>query len=303
MQIIDRQISGLGNQLFQYAAGRYFGTRYNSPVTMAIDPPEKANSYGFARPFLLSHFNISVPVRPLSRTDRLFISTRRDLAPLRHAFRRARHVQVFAEPRDQQFTFIRDIALEPGIRTLYLSGYWQNYGMVQSVEEILRRELTFKAPAEGKNRELLAQIAFANQPVSLHVRRGDYTLAAEGNRVLSMDFYARAVALLRDRVADPTFFIFSDDIPFTRANLPAGLRAVFVDHNDDASSHEDLRLMSACRHHIIANSSFSWWGAWLNPNPGKIVVAPQHWILSPASFYPDLLPPEWLLLDSLRAPG
>ena len=87
---------------------------------------------------------------------------------------------------------------------------------------------------------------------------------------------------------------------FARKNLPGGMRQVFVEGNDDHASHEDLRLMAACGHHIIANSSFSWWGPWLNAAPGKVVVAPRHWLLSPESDFADLLPPAWHALDSLR---
>ncbi len=129
------------------------------------------------------------------------------------------------------------------------------------------------------------------------MRRGDYTLAIEGNRTLPLDFYIRAIAHMRERLRNPVFFIFSDDIAFARANLPADLPAFFVDHNDDQTSHEDLRLMSACHHHIIANSSFSWWGAWLNPRPDKIVLAPRYWMLTPDSYFPELLPPTWIIVD------
>jgi len=160
--------------------------------------------------------------------------------------------------------------------------------------------LRLREPATGNNQSLLEQIDAAPVSVSLHVRRGDYTLAAEGNIALPLDYYHRAIDLIRQRFDDPVFFIFSDDIEFARKNLPAGMRQVFVEGNDDLSSHEDLRLMAACQHHIIANSSFSWWGAWLNPSSEKVVVAPRHWLLSPESAFEDLLPPTWYALDSLR---
>ncbi len=148
---------------------------------------------------------------------------------------------------------------------------------------------------------MLERIGKCTNPVSLHVRRGDYTLAAEGNIALPLDYYTRSISICRERLADPTFFVFSDDIAFARKNLPHDIRAVFIDHNDDASSHEDLRLMSSCRHHIIANSTFSWWGAWLNPRLDKLVVAPKHWYLTQDSYYPELLPPGWILCDTLRS--
>jgi hypothetical protein len=155
--------------------------------------------------------------------------------------------------------------------------------------------------AKGNNLRVLEQIDGASVSVSLHVRRGDYTLAAEGNIALPLDYYRRAIDLIRERFSDPTFFIFSDDLEFARQNLPTDIRRIFVEGNDDFSSHEDLRLMAACQHHIIANSSFSWWGAWLNPREDKIVIAPRHWHLSPDLIYTDLLPPTWHAIDSLRS--
>jgi hypothetical protein len=125
--------------------------------------------------------------------------------------------------------------------------------------------------------------------------------------VLSLDYYAHAMQAILARVRTPVFFIFSDDIPFTREHLPAlaaGQRMVFVDHNDEANPHEDLRLMSSCRHHIIANSTFSWWGAWLNPDPAKLVCAPKGWgLANPAEWSTDLIPPNWLLSDAEIAPN
>jgi hypothetical protein len=161
-------------------------------------------------------------------------------------------------------------------------------------------ELSFKEPAQGKNLEVLKQIKQCKNPVSLHVRRGDYTLAAEGNIALSIDYYTSAISTFKERLVDPTFFVFSDDMAFVRQNLPHHVKAIFVDNNDATASHEDLRLMSACHHHIIANSSFSWWGAWLNPRPDKMVIAPKHWLLKADSYYPDLLPPSWTLAASHR---
>ncbi len=122
-------------------------------------------------------------------------------------------------------------------------------------------------------------------------------IPATGRAELPFEYYANAISRLRKRLVDPTFFIFSDDIRSVKEYLPRNIRAVFVDHNDDFSAHEDMRLMSSCRHHIIANSTFSWWGAWLNPRSDKVVIAPRQWDVTEKSFYPDLLPPSWTLTD------
>lgn len=301
MEIVVRQISGLGNQLFQYAAGRYYSRRYGAQMRMAVDPARSALSHGYPRPFLLSHFAITAPTKELSAADRLIFTGRRWLKPASIVLKRSRGIHIFTESVAQRYTFLEELPLQRNVRTLYLVGYWQAHRIADEIADELRIEFSFKEPAQGKNLEILDQIRQSKNPVSLHVRRGDYTLAAEGNIALPMEYYSRAISAFKERLDEPTFFVFSDDIAFTKEHLPRGLRAVFVDHNDDSSSHEDLRLMSSCDHHIIANSSFSWWGAWLNPRPDKMVFAPKYWHLKRDSYYPDLLPPNWMLAEASDA--
>lgn len=298
MQIVVRQISGLGNQMFQYAAGRYYARRYGAQMRMAVDHVRNAISHGHPRPFLLSNFEIKAPANELSTIDRLVLNQRRGLKPLLSAFRESLRIQMFTEAIEQRYTFMPDLPLQKNVRTVYLTGYWQAHRFADDIADELRSEFSFRQPAQGKNLEVLEQISQSRNPVSLHVRRGDYTLAAEGNIALPIDYYSHAISAFRKRLDDPSFFIFSDDIAFTREHLPRDIRAIFVDHNDASSSHEDLRLMSCCQHHIIANSTFSWWGAWLNPHPDKMVFAPKYWLLKQDSYYPDLLPADWMLADT-----
>jgi hypothetical protein len=301
MEIVVRQISGLGNQLFQYAAGRYYAQRYGATMRMALEPPGRAHSYGSPRPFLLEQFAIEGRVSAIRGWERLLLSTRPQLEPLRTVVRRATGSQVYWETLAQRYTFLEDLPVEAGVRALYLGGYWQTYRIADSLDAGLgaglRAELAFRHAPEGKNLEMVGRIQEARTPVSLHVRRGDYTLASEGNIALPMAYYGRAIASLNARLDEPTYFVFSDDVEFARANLPVGLKAVFVDHNDDVTAHEDLRLISCCRHHIMANSTFSWWGAWLNPRKDKVVLAPRQWHLRAGTYYPGLMPPSWELLD------
>lgn len=298
MQMIVRQISGLGNQMFQYAAGRYYAKRYGAQMRMAVDPPRNAMSHGYPRPFLLSNFAITAPAEEISSTDRLVLMPRRWMKPVSIALKRSLGIQVITEKIEQRYTFMQDLPLQKDVQAIYLVGYWQAHRLVDEIADELRMEFSFKEPAQGRNLEILNQIRRSKNPVSLHVRRGDYTLAAEGNIALPIDYYSHAISVFREQLDDPTFFIFSDDISFTKEHLPRGLRAVFVDHNDASSSHEDLRLMASCHHHVIANSTFSWWGAWLNSRADKMVFAPRYWHLKPDSYYPDLLPSNWMLADS-----
>jgi hypothetical protein len=297
MEIVVRQISGLGNQLFQYAAGRYYAQRYGATMRMVLEPAKRAFSHGHPRPFLLSQFAILSPVSEIRPWEQIVLSTQRPLAPLRALMRRASGSQVYWETLAERYTFIEDLPVEPGTRTLYLAGYWQTYEIAEVLGSGLRAELALRRQPEGRDLEMLRRIREARSAVSLHVRRGDYALAAEGNIALPMEYYKRAIARACERIDEPTFFVFSDDMEFARANLPDGLKTVFVDHNDHWTAPEDLRLMSSCRHHILANSTFSWWGAWLNANDDKVVLAPRQWHLSAESYYPELMPPSWELLD------
>jgi hypothetical protein len=301
MKVFSKQLSGLGNQLFQYAAGLYFADKYKGQLRIIQEPVMGTLSHGrYRRPFLLSHFQITAPTHMLNRFDRLMLAqSSRQLrvsAPVKSLGR----IAVRHENKEQRYRFIEDLELPSGVRTLYISGFWQAYQYAEFVASQLREEFRLKEPAKSNNQRLLEQIDAAPVSVSLHVRRGDYASAAENYIALPLDYYFRAIEFIRRRFEDPVFFIFSDDIEFARQNLPSGMRRVFVEGNDDFSSHEDQRLMAACQHHIIANSSFSWWGAWLSPSPDKVVVAPRHWHLSPESAFPDMFPPTWHALDSLR---
>jgi Glycosyl transferase family 11 len=297
LQIVLREFGGLGNQLFRYAALRYYAKRYGAEMRISVDPEWNAQSHGYPRPCLLSHYSITVPMEERSFSERIFFTERPWLHAASARFAKVLRSQVFAQNPAHRYSFLPDLPLKQNVEKLYLLGYWHTYVLVDEVAHELRTELTLKKPAQGKNLELLAQISRSENSVSIHVRRGDCTIPATRRTELPFEFYATAISRLRERLVNPTFFIFSDDIRLVKEYLPRSIRAVFVDHNDDFSAHEDMRLMSSCHHHIIANSTFSWWGAWLNPRSDKMVIAPRQWDVTQDSYYPDLLPPSWTLTD------
>ena len=178
--------------------------------------------------------------------------------------------------------------------TCYLMGNWQSERYFAQVADTIRADFSFKALPSGRNAEL-ADLIGKTTAVSLHVRRGDIasnpaSLAVHG--LCSLDYYRRAIEYVATRVAKPEFVIFSDDMAWVLENLHVDYPCHYVDHNKGLESYNDMRLMSLCHHHIIANSSFSWWGAWLNPDRDKIVVAPQCWF---AANYDssDIVPASW----------
>jgi hypothetical protein len=301
VRIVIRGFHGLGNQLFQYAAGKYYAKRYGASMRILVDPARSAQCYGYPRPFLLSHFMIPAPMGERSFSDRVLTTNNARLRAVSSRLRRASRTQLFIEPFEDRYRFFRDLPLERNIETLYLVGYWQNHLLVEENAEDLRVDLSFKDPPRGETLEILEQIRRSRNPVSLHVRRGDSMIPREGRVVLPIKYYSDVISIIKERLVDPVFFVFSDDMAFVKEALPRHGKMVFVEHNDDFAAQEDLRLMSSCHHHIIANSTFSWWGAWLNPRPDKMVFAPRHWLIGMDSYYPNLFPREWILYDSAAA--
>ena len=248
MRIVVRQISGLGNQLFQYAAGRYYSRRYNARMEVAVDPARNAFSYGYPRPFLLSHFSIEAPCRELNKYDRLICGQRPSLGPVQTLLKKMSGTQVVRETIAERYRFHQDLPLQNEIRTVYLVGYWQAHRS-RTMWETNCGQSSLYANRQKQGIGGLEQIRQSKSPVSLHVRRGDKALDAEGNIDLAVDYYCKGIRFFEERLEDPTFFVFSDEMAFARQNLPRDARFVFVDHNDSYSAHEDLRLMASCRGH------------------------------------------------------
>jgi hypothetical protein len=298
MKILLLQKRGLGNQLFQYAAGLFFARKYGASLEIIREPDREAVAFGHPRPFLLSNFCISAPVREFTLWDRLMCSIAPIKRPIAALARLASRTAVYGHPILEDRTFLAELPIPQSTKTVYLEGNFQAYQYAQTVEQTVRAEFQLCEPPSGKNLDSLEQIRAAETAVSIHIRRGDYAVWGGGPRVLSLDYYSQAMRTIIEKTHKPTFFVFSDDIPFAREALPKlikGERMVFVDHNGEENAHEDLRLMSACCHNIIANSTLSWWGAWLNTNVSKLVCAPAGWgLANPEEKLPDILPPTWL---------
>jgi len=293
MRINVLQQRGLGNQLFQYVAGLFFAKKYGATLEVIREPDDLASSFGHPRPFLLSNFCITQPVRELDLRDRVMCSVAIIKKPIAVTARLASRTVVYRQPCNEDGTFLPALPIPSSTRNVYLEGNFQSYKFAQEVEQRVRAEFRFRNPPADQNLETLNHIKAAENPVSLHVRRGDYKFNKGGQELLPIEYYSQAMQVLQQKVSNPTFFVFSDDIPYAREALPRAERMVFVDHNDEANGHEDLRLMSSCRHNIIANSTMSWWGAWLNSDPTRLVCAPGVW-RNPKISYADLIPPDWL---------
>ena len=175
-----------------------------------------------------------------------------------------------------------------------LNGYFQSEKYFNDIREILLKDLYWIKKKEGRNKEILEQIQQDSSSVSMHVRRGDYVSnenAAKFHGLTGVDYYKAAVKELTKHFKMANLYVFSDDPEWCKKNLKFTQQTTYISHNTDGS--EDMRLMKTCRHNIIANSSFSWWGAWLNENPNKIVIAPKQWFSHPESNTKDVIPESW----------
>ncbi len=177
-----------------------------------------------------------------------------------------------------------------------LIGYWQSEKYFKDYEDAIRSEFSRTDPLDGPNEATAAQIT-SSTAVCVSVRRGDYVTVPAINRyhgVLPLEYYMAAVALVRRSLPDAHFFVFSDDLDWCRVNLLLGGSMTFVDHDQNRPA-DDLRLMALCPHHIVANSTFSWWGAWLATGKDGIVIAPKQWAVA-EDVGPDLIPERWVRL-------
>lgn len=289
--IVVKLIGGLGNQLFQYAAGRALAVHHGTELYLDTsflerDPAGAYTKRGYelgqfhihARPvnaYVLSHFNLTA--NPIVNKLKSFMPG---------AFRSV----VFNE---SQPAFDKRFFKLPA--NSYLTGYWQDQRYFAAIREQLLHELVLQKESAGY-KTMLHEILSVNA-VAIHVRRGDYVSLPAASRfhgTPGMDYYRNAVKELARKAAFH-YFIFSDDIAWCREQFSFLPLKTFVS-GPALNAQEELLLMSRCKHQVIANSSFSWWAAWLNANPSKCVIAPEHWFAGKRTKQLSIVPDEWQIV-------
>lgn len=291
--IISHIIGGLGNQMFQYALGRSLSLARGVPLK--LDTTD-FSGYGLHYGFQLANV-FSVPAEEATYDDvvdmlawRRYRIVRRIMR--RPGFSRFRSKRLIVEPYLDYWEGIHQVPAH-----CYLIGYWQSERYFKEHDRQIRSDFTFRKPLVGANQEWSRRIGDVTS-VSLHIRRGDYARNPKTHTVhglCSLDYYQAAACYIADMVHTPEFFVFSDDISWAKENLSLNYPCHYVCENNGDNSYIDMQLLSLCRHHIISNSSFGWWGAWLNPRDGKIVVAPNKWFARKPRPR-DLLPDRWIIL-------
>lgn len=291
--IIVRLIGGLGNQMFQYAAGRSLAKHHNTELKLDITRFNKIKNIT-PRKYYLSHMRIN---EIFATDDDLNHVTKFTFRIKKKFFFEIYRVfkwdpPIFVE-KEPYFQFYPDFfALTDNV---YLEGYWQSERYFKPIENEIRSEFVLKEKPDLPN-ALMAEEILKSNAVSIHIRRGDYLsnpITFDYHGVCSLEYYYTAINLIAKKISDTHFYIFSDDPKWVQQNLKLNFPHTHVTHNQESKDYMDLWLMSLCKHHIIANSSFSWWGAWLSNNKDKIVIAPKNWFNQPDIDTKDLIPDSW----------
>ena len=302
--IIVRMLGGLGNQMFQYALGRHLSIIYKRPLKLDLGfySSAAAKKRWAPRSFCLDHFSIQAQIakdrdiEPFEKFLKLNLLSK----ILRHASGLGKYYKrsFIFEPPKNYFTFDPLLLTWPLKPVVYLDGFWQTEKYFSGIEEIIRNDFNFKDAPDAINQKMIEEISSVDS-VCLHVRHGDNaTKVAAKHGVLPMQYYREAVSGLIKIVKNPQFYIFSDDPKWAQENLQLNFPVFFVNHNGDEKNYEDLRLMSHCKHHIIGNSTFSWWAAWLGKKPGQQVYAPKRYHMRDNIPTTDLYPQTWKLINN-----
>lgn len=278
-------IGGLGNQMFQYAAAKALALKRNEKLLLDNRLFATYNLHDYAlnhfelRPTFLEEGKIIFEPIPITEKVKAVVSRKK----------------IFTKYEEQGLDYDENL-FSPPQRNMYLKGYFQSEKYFMKFEDEIRRDFQITSPLQKNTVEMLKVIESVTS-VSLHIRRGDYINNPKTNNfhgTCSLEYYHRAIEMIKKEIENPVFFIFSDDILWAKENLRTDSITHFIDFTDAATNYEDIKMMSSCKNNIIANSSFSWWGAWLNENKNKLVIAPEKWFNVDYHNTIDIIPESWL---------
>lgn len=285
--IIVRITGGLGNQMFQYALGRALSLKLDCELVLDVSFYPKQT----LRKYELDKFNIQARYA----TQKEINNAGADSGVVSRLIHKFGLASIFYPQYIKELESIKYVsAIDNCKQGSYLDGYWQNPSYFELNKEILRKDFT---PTEYRSEVVIkwSEKICKSNSVSLHIRRGDYVENAHTNSthgLCSLEYYKRAIEHIEKKISKPTYFVFSDDIKWCKENLGFIENSFFVDNT--SSAIDDLVLMGGCQHNIIANSTFSWWGAWLGRD--LIAIAPKNWFCLESRNNIEVYPKKWLTL-------
>lgn len=291
-------MDGLGNQIFNYALGRRLSIELGVPLKLDLKRFSEKREFPFT--YKLHNFNIKQDVATAEEIGR--IRDGKGLNKLQSLqFKLRRRTSSYAL---KPYVIERIYEFDPEILTIpdntYIAGLWQTEKYFKPVENQLREDLRLINEPDAKNKEFAEMINRVDS-VSIHHRRKEFAgdRGKKDHQVLmTQAYYDRALKKISETVKNPHLFLFSDEMEWVKEHLRFDFPVVYVEHNLEEEKHiEDFRLLSLCKHNIISTSTFSWWSAWLNSNPDKIVIAPKTWFTGGKNDPRDVVPDEWLRME------
>lgn len=298
MKII-KLMGGIGNQMFECAFGLALSKHSQEEVFYDLSWFEKIKTNKgpvASRVYELGVFNINLKFVTEKQMEECInekkIRTSRLPGFLRKVFKKEKWKIISNKVFETQAS-----VFEPELLKIkgdaYFDGYFQSEKYFLKIRNEILEAFSLREALDEKNRQILDKITNTNS-ISLHVRRGDYINLQEIHGLCDLQYYKNAINYMAGKIENPHFFLFSDDIDWVKENLKIDYPYTVVDINNEKTAYFDLELMKNCKHNIIANSSFSWWGAWLNQNQAKIVAAPARWFTNVNSNYKDIIPEDWI---------
>lgn len=269
--ILSRIYGGMGNQMFQYAYGRMLAYKYQTPFKIYFDDC----GFGWAehsKKLTLTKFNIEAEIA--TEKDRAQFICDSDNKFIRAAHKVNRLIKGLHYIGDgaRVHEYHREALNAPN--NSYTDGFWQSEIYFESISSQIRKEFSIKEALSEHAIQIEEEIKKSSS-ISMHVRRGDYLEQTQVYWICDVDYYKRALNELKKKVNNPTVFIFSNDAQWVKENLKLDVPTIVVERTQ---AYEDMHLMSCCKHNISSNSTFGWWGAWLNSNPYKMVTLPKRWL-------------------------
>lgn len=292
--VIVRLNGGLGNQLFQYAAGYSIATKKNDYLKIDVEGFKCNNAKNqIYRNLDINDFSITASIASFEEVQKA-----------RNPFGYFSKVYRFLKQKIFKCYYVDwHPELLNASGDIYLDGYFQTDKYFASQFELICKEFRLKPDLYSQILDVVQQIQSKTLSVSIHIRRGDYAQNPKTRKyhlVCDVDYYQRAISFFSEKFSSFHLFVFSDDPAWVRENLSLPSSTTFI--SSDPSETESFKpsqeivLMSKCRHHIISNSSFSWWGAYLNKSSEKIVLAPSIWNKGPIA-QPNILPSDWIIVQ------
>lgn len=287
--IIIKVQGGLGNQLFQYSFGRLLEIEYKKEVAYDLSFYNTVNKYT-VRKFLLDKFN-----------TKMRIATDEEIKQTKYPYGIFSKIIIICKKALNKFVFKKyqvayDTQLLPSLEkksNVYLEGFWQSYVYYNSIIEELRKEITIKENPNEQMNEYIKKINSDNS-VSVHIRHGDYLSSGKDLQALPKDYYEKSVNYLESKIIQPKYYIFSDDITWVENSMGNIFQNAVYIKQGMFEDYEEIILMSLCKNNIIANSSFSWWGAMLNITKNNVVITPKDWKNIHFKGNDNLCPKDWI---------